>query len=141
MSKYARVVNGVVAEVIESDPATLFNSTVAAMFQSCPDNVRVGWTFDENEWTEPEVPEVVTRYRELTPMELMDLCATAGGMTNELFAQAWQNPQLVTFVGSLQLAKGVERGHPRTEAGLMALEALGYLPDGAQAVLDAWPTE
>lgn len=61
-------------------------------------------------------------------------------MTDAMLVAARNDANLAAMWIKLEMAMGVERDDADTAAGLAALAALGYLPNGAQAVLDAWPT-
>jgi hypothetical protein len=77
--------------------------------------------------------------RALTKLEFVELAQSAGGMSDAQLVAANADPQLAALWLKLTLAGEVQRDHPATQAGLGALAALGYLPNGAAAVLDAWP--
>ncbi|MBQ4826551.1 hypothetical protein J4729_18670 [Leisingera sp. HS039] len=77
--------------------------------------------------------------RPITRLEFVRLCMSAGGMTQELLVQAKAAPELAAMWIMLDMAQQVQKGDPEVAPGLGALEALGHLPNGAQAVLDAWP--
>ncbi len=70
---------------------------------------------------------------------LIDLCQSAGGMTDAQLVSAFNDPQLAAFWIKLRATSTILPTDQRTQDGLAAVDALGYLPEGAQAVLDAWP--
>lgn len=74
----------------------------------------------------------------LTKLQFVGLCQTAGGMTDAQLVAAYDDPALKPLWIKLTMATAVERDDPATVEGLMAMEALGHLPE-PQAVLDAWP--
>jgi hypothetical protein len=76
-----------------------------------------------------------------TRLEFVRLCMSAGGMTPDMLVQAKAAPELAAMWIMLDMAQEVQRDDPEIAPGLAALEALGYLPNGAQAVLGAWPTQ
>jgi len=76
----------------------------------------------------------------LDPLGLIDLMQTAGGLTDAALVSARDDPAMAPFWIRLQLAREILPTDPRTQAGLAALAAAGYLPSGTAAVLSAWPT-
>ena len=76
----------------------------------------------------------------LTRLEFIRLCQSAGGMTPEMTVAAYNDSNLKYMWLMFEIATGVERDDADTQGGLDALETLGYLPNGAQAVIDAWPS-
>ena len=57
MSKWARIENGVVAEVIEINPAGRFPEDW--VWVSCPDDVKSRWTYDEKGFRPEETPTFI----------------------------------------------------------------------------------
>lgn len=57
MTKYARVQNGMVQEVIYYNPYEVVNENFHHLFHPCPDEVELNWRYDENTQTyiEPEL--------------------------------------------------------------------------------------
>lgn len=49
--KYARIENGLVAEIIHTDPAGLFHPS--RVWVECPDNVAEGWSYDGEGFAPP----------------------------------------------------------------------------------------
>ena len=100
---------------------------------------RLGMIHSDGEWSafvEP-APEPIP-----TPLDeaaLIDLCQSAGGMTDAMLVAVYADPQLAAFVIKLRAARAILPTDERTTQGLAALEALGYLPNGAEAVIAAWP--
>ena len=76
----------------------------------------------------------------LTKLAFIRLCQTAGGMTPEMTVAAYNDVNLQYMWLMFDIATGVERDDTDTRDGLDALEALGYLPNGAQEVIDVWPS-
>lgn len=108
-----------------------------------PDNLPVGpgtlyadGAFDVDP-VEPTAPPPL----QISRMEFVTLVQSAGGMTDEMLVAAHGNPMLAALWLKLQLAAVVVRDDPATRQGLEAMAALGHIPNGAQAVLDAWPTQ
>jgi hypothetical protein len=87
----------------------------------------------------PATP-VVLSPRTLTRFEFLTLCQDAGGMTDENLVSAKNDALLAAFWIKLDMVSSVEKDHPATDAGLTALEGLGYLPSGKAAVFNSWPT-
>jgi hypothetical protein len=102
--------------------------------------VRIGWSKGgDGEYSAP--PEREAAPKHLTRVEFARLCMGSGGMMPEMLVAAKAAPELAAMWIMLDLAVQVQKGDPEIPPGLAALEALGHLPNGAQAVLDAWPTE
>lgn len=76
----------------------------------------------------------------LTQLAFIRLCQSAGGATPTMILAAKADANLAYMWLEFEMASTVEKNDPGTTEGLTALETLGYLPNGAQAVLDAWPT-
>ena len=76
----------------------------------------------------------------LTKLAFIRLCQSAGGMTPEMTVAAYNDANLQYMWLMFEIATGVERDDTDTQGGLDALAALGYLPNGAEAVIDAWPS-
>ena len=75
----------------------------------------------------------------LTHLEFLNLCQTQGGMTDEMLLAAKADSSLSVFWIKFELATGISKDDPDTIAGLTALKSLGYLPNGAIAVIENWP--
>lgn len=56
MNKFARIVVGVVVEVVDQRAFDTFNATVQAMFASCPAEVTPGYTREKDAWVAPPPP-------------------------------------------------------------------------------------
>ena len=107
-----------------------------------PETQRVEWDAVGEQWQVvalPPPPDPVPR--PLTRVEFIRLGMADGGMTQAMLVQANADADLAAFWIILGMAQEIERDDADTVQGLNALEAKGYLPGGAQAVLDAWPTE
>lgn len=75
----------------------------------------------------------------LTHLEFLNLCQTQGGMTDEMLLAAKADSTLSVFWIKFELATGISKDDPDTIVGLTALESRGYLPNGANAVIENWP--
>jgi len=122
-----------VTNVVVGDP-TLFPGGVA-LGES--DLVSPGDLHDNGQFARPPVAASPTPLDEAA---LIDLCQSAGGMTDAQLVSVYTDPQLAAFIIKIKAARQILPTDARTVQGLGALEALGYLPDGADAVLAAWPT-
>lgn len=98
---------------------------------------RMGQVWSGSAWSTPTPPVV---YAVLTHLEFIELCETVGGTTDAMLVASKSDPLLAAFWIKFDMAQDLRHDDSRTAAGLAALNALGYLPNGAQAVLDAWPT-
>ena len=133
-----------------TDPATFTADEIAdAGYIVSPDKPdhdpateRVVWQQELQDWViEALPPPPDPRPRTLTRVEFARLCMSAGGMTPDMLVQARAAPELATMWILLEMATQVQKDDPEIPTGLAGLEALGFLPNGAQAVLDAWPAE
>ena len=139
--KYARLSNDVVIEVVTDVEYATFNDTVKAMFQEVQEQVDRKWRLIDGEWQAPEPdPEPAPEYESLTKLQFVRLIKDQGGTSNEQVVAAYRDEQLAFFWLMFEIATSVERDDPEIAEGLGVLEQLGYLPNGAQAVLDGWPT-
>ena len=59
MAKWARIIDGVIAEIVTADPATLFTTPVAALFEPVDDSAvyRAVWDEQVEEWVPPPPPD------------------------------------------------------------------------------------
>ena len=121
MTTWARNVGGTLADVVTTDPATLFHPDLAAEFIVVPDDVVNGATQIAGVWTNPDPvtpPTPPISYPTLSPIEFYlaftpaeriaiktstDPIVKEFWATYELAAQvgAQINPQLVSIVESL----------------------------------------
>ncbi len=88
---------------------------------------------------ERDLPAPQRAPRILTKLEFTMLAASVGGMPS--VAAAKSDPALADFWVFFDLATQVERDHDLTQQGLAAMEAAGHLPNGADAVIAAWPED
>jgi len=71
---------------------------------------------------------------------LIDLCQSVGGMTDAMLVAAHSDPALAALWIKFGAASQFLPDDTRVISGLAAFASLGYLPGGAQAVIDGWPT-
>jgi hypothetical protein len=59
MAKWARIIDGVIAEIVTTDPATLFTAPVAALFGPVDDSAvyRAVWDDQAEAWVPPPPPD------------------------------------------------------------------------------------
>ena len=88
---------------------------------------------------ERDLPDAPTKPALLTKLGFIELCQSAGGMTDAQLITARNDPNFGALWIKLELATDVNKGNPATLAGLTGLNAAGYLPKGVNAVLSAWP--
>jgi hypothetical protein len=91
-------------------------------------------------YTNPVAPLIPARLASLSKLEFMELVQSAGGMTDAQLVAAHNNAALAALWIKFDRApEQIHKDHPLVAPGLAALAALGYIPNGAQALLDAWP--
>lgn len=100
------------------------------------DEDRVGQVWDGSAWSTPTQPAV---YKALSKIEFIRLAKSVGGMSGAQHVAASKDANLEEMWLMFNAAEAVEREDPDTLVGLAALEALNYLPNGAESVLDSWP--
>jgi hypothetical protein len=83
----------------------------------------------------------VKRPRSLTKLEFIRLISSKGGATPQNILDAYKDPNLAYFWLMFEVSTGVSRSDPEVREGLGAIDSLGYIPNGKQAVLDNWPVE
>lgn len=124
--------------------ATGWNEPAPAKLVHDEATQQVVWYPELSDWvieTLPVLEPVEPQPRILGKLEFIGLVQAAGGMTDAQLTTAYKDPQLEAFWVKYQMASSVERDHPVTAQALSALDALGYVPNGAQAVLAAWPMQ
>lgn len=136
--------DGIIDNIIEAESvataAELF--PVDTVLDAVAAGVRIGWLKQpDGSYAAPPEPEKEPVYQKLDSAALITLLEAAGGMTPELVVQCHQDPQMAYFWLLLQVTPYTSRENPKLPAALDAMVALGYLPNGSQSVLDAWPTE
>ena len=137
------VENGVVKNRIEAPDQVTADSVAGGALAISDSTAQIGWSYDGTVFTPPPVVPVVPQPvvpKPLTQLEFIRLCRSAGGSTPEMIVTAKTDPALAYMWMEFEMAHGVEKGDPSTAEGLGALQELGYLPNGTQAVLDAWPS-
>lgn len=106
-----------------------------------PATQRVQWDQAAQDWaiedlSPPPAPQPV----QLTKLQFITLGQTDGGMTDAQLVAARSDENLAAMWIKLEMATSVDRDNADTQAAIGALDLLGYLPNGAAAVLAAWPT-
>lgn len=101
------------------------------------DGSYLGRIWDGSAWQDAPPPDPVPVPQ--TKLGFLRLCQSLGGMTPQVAVDARNDPALAYLWLVLELAETVERDDPGTVEGLDAMEGLGYLPNGAAAVLGGWP--
>lgn len=129
-----------------TDPSTFTGAEIAdAGYTLAPDKPthdpatqRVVWR--DGAWAVEDLPPPPEpQPAMLTRLQFVELAQSAGGMTDAQLVAARNDTDLGALWIKLELSSGVERDHDGTTGGLAALDAKGYLPNGAAAVLAAWP--
>lgn len=119
----------------------------AAGFEEAPAKPDHDATTERVVWTEvgwaieplPEPPE--PEPQPLTQIEFITLCQLAGGMTDEMLVASKSDAALAAMWIKFDMAPTITRDAADVQAGIAGLAALGYLPNGAEAVIAAWPSE
>ena len=137
------VENGVVKNRIDAPDQVTADSVAGGALAINDSIAQIGWSYDGMVFTPPPAAPVVPQPvvpKPLTKLEFIRLCRSAGGSTPDMIVAAKKDVLLEYMWMEFEMAHGVEKDDPSTAEGLGALETLGYLPNGAQAVLDAWPS-
>jgi len=132
MAIYGQIADGVIIGINKTRA-----KDVAPEWVPIPEGVQIGWIRDGDTYVAPPAPDPV--YRAVTQVEFVRLCMGAGGMTTAMLVACKNDADMQAFWIMFDLAKELNKADPEIEPGLAALAALGYLPNGAQAVLDGWP--
>ena len=106
------------------------------MIPIADDENPLGMIREKGKW---KAAPVVTQPALLTKLGFIELCQSAGGMSDAQLIAARNDPAFGALWIKLDLATDVNKSHPATTAGLTGLNAAGYLPKGVKAVLSAWP--
>ena len=85
-------------------------------------------------------PAYPTAFMQLTKLQFVRLLQEYGGMTIEQTIAASEDVNLKYFWVLVEMTGGFDYEDPSLGPGLDLLYALGYIPNGKQAVLDNWPT-
>jgi len=75
----------------------------------------------------------------LNQVDFIKLCQEAGGMTDDMLVACESDNRIKAFWIKFDRAPVLHKTDPRTQAGIAALAALGYLPNGAAAMNSGWP--
>lgn len=126
MTRYARVADGVVINVVEShiDPDGVGSEWIAC------GNAGPGWLYDGNAFTAPTDP-APTPVRTLTKLQYMNRF-TDGELAN-IYTAAKSNVAVEIWLEKFKLASEVNLDDTATVAGLQAMEAAGLLAAGRAA--------
>lgn len=101
---------------------------------------RVKWI--DGAWAVEDLPEPPTpEPRSISPIEFIGLAQAAGGMTDAQLVASKSDANLAAMWIKFDMAPSLSPETPDVQAGIAGLDALGYLPNGASALLAAWPTE
>jgi len=139
--KYARLINSKAAEVVSQEAYETFNDIVKAMFEEVPEQVGVNWKFVDGSWVEPDPkPEPKPIPQKLTKLQFIHHIQEHGGTSKSDVSAAYKDPELEYFWLIFDIATEVEKSDPEIDEALGVFETQGYLPNGAQSVLDNWPT-
>ena len=129
------ITNMIEAESVEAAQALFPDDLCVA-----GDGLDKGWVRGAGgEYEPPAEPDPSPQPATLTKLQFITLGQTAGGMTDSQLVAAKGDANLAAMWVKFEMATAVDRDDPNTQAAVAALEQLGYLPNGAQAVLDAWP--
>lgn len=145
MPRYAHTETGAALDPAEATSAQAYRARFAQ-------DVSAGWTVDEvpanvahgarvvnGEWVNPPSVNAVPKPKLLSKLEFKRLCVSAGGMTGEMYVACNENPLFKEFWLDFQLAQEISRDDEDVNQGLVAMASAGYLPNGAAAVIAAWP--
>lgn len=75
----------------------------------------------------------------LTKLQFIRLLQQHGGLTIQKTVEATVDPNLAYFWFLSEITGAFEYEDESLGAGLDALYALGYIPNGKQAIMDNWP--
>lgn len=136
--------DGIIDNIVEVDSlekaSELFPNDV--LFEAVPEGVRIGWISDgEGGYEAPAPIETEVEYQRLDTASLISLMESAGGTTPAMVVDCYNDPAMEYMWILLRVTPYTSKDNPKLPALLSSLESAGYLPNGAQAVLDAWPTE
>ena len=133
MAIYGQIADGVIIGINKTRA-----KEVAPEWVPIPEGVGIGWIKDGETYVAPPEPEVPPRA--LSRIEFVRHCMDVGGMTSAMLVSAKADANLAALWIMLEMSNEVRKDAPEVPGGIAALDALGYLPNGAQAVLDGWPT-
>lgn len=137
--QYALIKNNIVENVIVAEPD--FIETILDQYQHIEPldtlheqglGVGIGWTFENNEFKAPVIPEeVVVPKTTLTKLEYMDRFTDAE--LAAIYAAAKTSVEVEIWLGRFKLASKVNLTDERTIAGVNALETAGLIATGRAA--------
>jgi len=78
--------------------------------------------------------------QKLTKLQFIRHIQEHGGTSKSDVSAAYKDPELEYFWLIFDIATEVEKSDPEIDEALGVFETQGYLPNGAQSVLDNWPT-
>lgn len=132
--------DGVIDNIIEAESvevaSALYPSDV--ILDAVAAGVQIGWVADGVGGYEAPPPNPPT-YRLLSSADLVSLVRSAGGSSAAQVVACRNDANLAFFWFMLEITPYTRKDHPDLVAGLTAIDALGYIPNGFQAVLDGWP--
>lgn len=136
--------DGIIDNIVEVESLELAAELfpLDTVMDAVAEGVQIGWVSDGNGgYLPPDPGPVEVVYKKLDTAALIDLIESAGGTTPDQVVACHKDPNMGYMWLLLSVTPYTSRDNPKLPYMLSALEAAGYLPNGAQAVLDAWPTE
>jgi hypothetical protein len=137
MTTYARIQNGVVAEVFTPPSgvsiASCFVASVAAEFIPAPDDVQQGWTFEGGSFGLQAAGPAPAKVTVLTFNQLISRMTPQE--QGALATAAMSNPQILLWMTMGAAANSVDLLSSDTDAGMMVLETAGVLTSARCAVI------
>lgn len=137
--QYALIKNNIVENVIVAEPD--FIETILDQYQHIEPldtlheqglGVGIGWTFENNEFKAPVIPEeVVVPKTTLTKLEYMDRFTDAE--LAAIYAAAKTSVEVEIWLGRFKLSSKINLTDERTIAGVNALETAGLIATGRAA--------
>ena len=121
---WARIENGVVLELTETDPAGRYHPMIPWVDVSPVDGIQVGWRESGSTYVAPPAP-VVSRPTQITPLEFM--ARLTEGEAHAISAAAIAAPAILFWLIQCSGASYIDLVDPRTVAGVQALAAAGLL--------------
>lgn len=113
--KYARAVNGRVADVCIGDPAEKFHPLIASQFRPCGDNVQVGWFHwegdnDFHETQEPYYVSIMTKFEFLSRLTMAERIAIRTAAKTDTIIE--------DFLSMMEIATDIDVKNETTIAGV-----------------------
>lgn len=136
--------DGIIDNIVEVESlelaALLFPDD--AVLEAADNNVQIGWISDgQGGYIAPMQEATPVVYKHLNSADLIKLLVSAGGMTQEQAVACSTDADLAYFWLLLSVTPFTNKDNEDLPTALTALSMKGYLPNGPQAVFDAWPTE